>query len=162
VTLWRCGLTGVSNNGNSYIFRCGPGSSVGIETDYRLDDAGIGSLWGRDFPRLSRPALGLVWTGGTFRRQSATGACCWPFTTSSAEVMEENSCNCTHSLGNTWPVTGLLYLFFYLLLMIEFESCSVTDMLGMFVCNALPECGGKVGGKYIVAELCFCWYSQDF
>jgi hypothetical protein len=37
---------------------CGPGSSVGIATDYRLDDLGIESRWGRDFPHLSRPAPG--------------------------------------------------------------------------------------------------------
>jgi hypothetical protein len=34
------------------------GSSVGITTGYRLGGPGIASLWGRDFPHLSRPALG--------------------------------------------------------------------------------------------------------
>jgi hypothetical protein len=37
---------------------CGPGSSVGIATGYGLDGLGIESRWGRDFPHLSRPALG--------------------------------------------------------------------------------------------------------
>ena len=37
---------------------CGPGSSVGIATGYGLDGPGIESRWGRDFPHLSRPALG--------------------------------------------------------------------------------------------------------
>ena len=37
---------------------CGPGSVVGITTGYWLDGPGIESRWGRDFPRLSRPALG--------------------------------------------------------------------------------------------------------
>ena len=37
---------------------CGPGFSVGIATDYGLDDLGIESRWGRGFPHLSRPALG--------------------------------------------------------------------------------------------------------
>jgi hypothetical protein len=37
---------------------CGPGSLVGIATDYRLDRPGIESRWGRDFPHLPRPALG--------------------------------------------------------------------------------------------------------
>jgi hypothetical protein len=32
-----------------YICKCGPGSSVGIATDYRLDGPGIKSRWGRDF-----------------------------------------------------------------------------------------------------------------
>jgi hypothetical protein len=37
---------------------CGPSSSVGIATGYGLDGPGIESRWGRDFPHLSRPALG--------------------------------------------------------------------------------------------------------
>jgi hypothetical protein len=37
---------------------CGPGSSVGIATGYGLDGPGIESWWGRDFPHLSRLALG--------------------------------------------------------------------------------------------------------
>jgi hypothetical protein len=36
----------------------GPGSSVGIATGYGLDGPGIESRWNRDFPHLSRPALG--------------------------------------------------------------------------------------------------------
>jgi hypothetical protein len=36
----------------------GPGSSVGIATGYGLDGPGIESWWWRDFPHLSRPALG--------------------------------------------------------------------------------------------------------
>jgi hypothetical protein len=38
----------------------GPGSSVGIATDYGLDVPGIESRWGRDFSHTSRPALGLT------------------------------------------------------------------------------------------------------
>jgi hypothetical protein len=37
---------------------CGSGSSVRIATDYGLNGPGIESRWGRDFPHLSRPALG--------------------------------------------------------------------------------------------------------
>ena len=33
-------------------------SSVGIATFYGLDSTGIECRWGRNFPRLSRPALG--------------------------------------------------------------------------------------------------------
>ena len=36
---------------------CGPGSVVGIATAYGLDGPGIESLWERDFPHQSRPAL---------------------------------------------------------------------------------------------------------
>jgi hypothetical protein len=35
----------------------GPGSSVGIVTDYGLDGLGIESRWERDFSHTSRPAL---------------------------------------------------------------------------------------------------------
>jgi len=41
-----------------YLFRCGLGSVVGIVIGYGLVGLGIESWWGRDFPRLSRPALG--------------------------------------------------------------------------------------------------------
>jgi len=37
---------------------CGPGSVVGVVTGYGLDGPGIESRWRRDFPHLSRPALG--------------------------------------------------------------------------------------------------------
>jgi hypothetical protein len=35
-----------------------PGNVVGIATGYGLDGPGIESRWERDFPHLSRPALG--------------------------------------------------------------------------------------------------------
>ena len=51
---------------------CGPGSSVGIATGYGLDGPRIESRWGRDFPHLSRPALGpthppVQWVPGLSR-----------------------------------------------------------------------------------------------
>ena len=36
----------------------GPGGSAGIATGYGLDGPWIESRWARDFPHLSRPALG--------------------------------------------------------------------------------------------------------
>jgi len=50
----------------------GPGSSVSIATAYGLDGPGIESRWGRDFPHLSKPALGptqppVQWVPGLSR-----------------------------------------------------------------------------------------------
>ena len=39
---------------------CGPGIVVGIKTGYMLDGPGTESRRGRDFPYLSRPALGTT------------------------------------------------------------------------------------------------------
>ena len=36
----------------------GPVGLIGIPTGYGLDGPGMESRWGRDFPHLSRPALG--------------------------------------------------------------------------------------------------------
>jgi hypothetical protein len=54
----------VHTNVYKYIYRlyalCGPGSVFGVATGYGVDGPGIESRWGRDFPHLSRRALGLT------------------------------------------------------------------------------------------------------
>jgi hypothetical protein len=60
------------------IYSRGPGSSVGIVTDYRLDGLGFESQWGQDFPHLSRLALGptvscTIGTGSLLGVESGQG-----------------------------------------------------------------------------------------
>ena len=75
-----------------YGINCGPGSSVGIATDYLLDGPEIESWWRRDFPRLSRPALGptqppVQWVPGLPRGKEWPGRDADPSPASSAVVM---------------------------------------------------------------------------
>ena len=56
--------------------RVGRDGSVGIVTRYGLDVPGIQSQWERDFPHLSRPALGTThppvqWVPGLSRGKAA-------------------------------------------------------------------------------------------
>jgi hypothetical protein len=53
--------------------------SVGTATRYGLDDPGLESRWGRDFPHPSRMTLGSIqlpvqWESGLFPRGKAAGA----------------------------------------------------------------------------------------
>jgi len=70
------------------------GSSVGIETGYGLDGTGIEYRWGRYFPHLSRPALGLTqppvqWVPGLSRGKERPGRDAEPSPPSSAVVKKE-------------------------------------------------------------------------
>ena len=71
----------------------GPGSSVGIAIGYGLDGPGIESPGGRDFPHLSRPALGTTqpsvqWVLGLYRGKERPGRDADPSPPSSAVVMK--------------------------------------------------------------------------
>jgi len=62
----------------------GPGSSVGIATDYGLDGPGTNPR-GDEILRPSGPSLGPIqppvrWVPGLYRGLSAAEACCWPLT----------------------------------------------------------------------------------
>ena len=70
---------------------CRPGSVVGIATAYGLDNPGIESLWGRDFPHLSRPAVRptqppVQWVAGVSRGYGRPGRDANLSPPSSAEV----------------------------------------------------------------------------
>ena len=64
------------------IYNKGPGSIIGIATGYGLDGPGIDSWWGRDFPHLSRSALGpnqppIQWVPSLFSGGKAAGEWRW-------------------------------------------------------------------------------------
>jgi hypothetical protein len=72
----------------------GRDSSVGIATRYGLEAAGIESWWGRDFPHLTRQALGLTqppvqWVPDLSRGKDGRGVTLTTHPPSSAEVMKE-------------------------------------------------------------------------
>jgi hypothetical protein len=71
----------------------GPGSSVGIATELRDGRSGDESRWGRDFPHLSRPALGPIqtpvkWVPVLFRGKERPGRDADPSPPFSAVVMK--------------------------------------------------------------------------
>jgi hypothetical protein len=71
----------------------GRDSSVGIATRYGLGSPESNPGGGRDFPHLSRPALGLTqppiqWVPGLFPGGKAAGTWRWPSTPSRVEVKE--------------------------------------------------------------------------
>jgi len=77
-----------------HFFICGPGSSVGIATDYGLDGSGSNPGGGNDIFRPSRPALGptqppVKWVLGLSRGKAQPRCAADHSPPSSAAVMEE-------------------------------------------------------------------------
>ena len=119
---------------------CGPGSSVGIATDYRLDGPGSNPGGTRFSVRPDRPwgppsllyNEYRVFPGGKVRPGRAADHS----PPSSAAVMEEYSYTSTHSLGHTGPVTGSLYLIYtYIYIYI----CVCVCVCGVCVCVCTDE-----------------------
>jgi len=85
----------------------GPGSVVDIATSYRLDGPGIEWRWKRDFPHLSRPALGAHPASCTMGTGSFPGGKERPgreadlSPPSSAVAMKEKSYASTPPMGRT-------------------------------------------------------------
>ena len=108
----------------SIIEHTGPGNSVGIATGYGLDDPGLESRWGRDFPHLSRPALGptqppVQWVPGLSRGKERPGRDADPTPPNSAVVKKEYSYTFTPPMGRTTCTepqrlyNGALYPYLY-------------------------------------------------
>jgi len=86
-------------------------SSVGIGARYGLDGPEIESRWGRDFPHLSRPALGptqppIQWVPGLSRAYSGRGMALITQPPSSAEVKERVELYLYSPSEPSWPVLG--------------------------------------------------------
>ena len=83
-------------------------SSVGIATHYRLDDPGIASQWGRDFPHRPNPlwdSPSLLYNGYRVSPGGkAAGAWRWLPPQSSAEVKERVEIYLYSLFGPSWPV----------------------------------------------------------
>jgi hypothetical protein len=94
---------------------CGPGSVVGIATGYGLDSPGIESRWRRDFPHLSRPALGptqppVEWVPGISRGIKRTGRGADPSPLLVPRSRKRVELYLYSPYGPSWLVTGWTYL----------------------------------------------------
>ena len=98
-----------------YVFFRGPGSSVGIATDYGLDGSGIESRWGRDF--FARPDRSWgspsflysgyrVFSGGKLR----PGAWRWPLTPFKRRGLERVELYLYPPLGHNRACNGVTLL----------------------------------------------------
>ena len=79
-------------------------SAVGIATCYRLEGPGIESRWRRDFPHLSRPALGHTPDTGSIHGVKRPGRDVDHPPPSSAEVEERIELYLYSSSGPFWPI----------------------------------------------------------
>ena len=95
---------------------CGPGSSVGIATDYGLDGPEIESRWGRDFPPVqtgpgAHPASCTMGTGSFPGLKSSRGV----MLTTNPLLVPRSWKNRAIPLPTLWatagPVTATPYLY---------------------------------------------------
>ena len=97
---------------------CGPRSSVGIATELRAGWSGIESRWRRDFPHVqsgpgAHPASCKMGTGSFPGVKCGLGVL---LTTHPVLVPRSWKSRAipTHPLGHTGPVTGSLYLYYFI------------------------------------------------
>jgi hypothetical protein len=100
---------------------------VGVATRYGMDDQGIESRWGRDFPHLSRPTLRPTQppiqcssdlSRGVKRPRRGVGHT----PQSSPKVKERIELYLYSPSGPSWPVLGKLYLNLNLYLCFEIHK----------------------------------------
>jgi hypothetical protein len=87
----------------------GRDSSVGTATGYGPDGTGIEFRWVRDLLHPSRPVLGptehpIQWVSGLFPGGKVAWACCWPSTSSAADVKETVELYFYSPSGPSWHV----------------------------------------------------------
>ena len=122
-----------------YYKAVGRDSSVGIATRYGLDGPGIEYRRGREFPHLSRPALGptqppMQWVPGPFPRSKAAGAWRWLPTPSSAEVKERVELYIYSPSRPSWPVPGEFYFTYFIKWDASFSVPTQKFALRLHVC----------------------------
>jgi len=125
----------------------GPASVVGIATGYGLDGPGIESRWWRDFPHLSRPALGptqppVQWVLGLSRGKERPGRDADPSPPSSAVVMKEQSYTSTPPVGRTAckPVQGYTLPFFYYQQLLAYTIFNKHHLHSLLTFNVSHHC----------------------
>jgi hypothetical protein len=157
-----------------YSLSSGPDSSVSIATGYGLDGPGIESRWGRDFPQLSRSALGAHPASCTMSTRSFPGGKeqlghdADPSPPSSAVVMKEYSYTSTPLLGMyglyraSVPVQGctvpLLYSLSRCQGLLSSWHCIISKSYHMWCCVTSRKtwtCGNTVV-RTSIKLACFC------
>jgi hypothetical protein len=93
----------------------GPGSSVGVATDYGLDGPGIKSRWGQDFPPVqtgsgAHPASCTMGTGSFPGVKCGRGVLLTTHPLLAARSWKSRAIPLPPLWATTRPVTGLLYL----------------------------------------------------
>jgi hypothetical protein len=125
----------------------GQDSSVSITTCYRPYSPGTESVWGRDFPHTSRPALvptqPLITIGtGSFPGVKQPGRGVDHPPPSSAKVKERVELYLYSPFGPSWPIIGrTLPMYHTTVLMTIFQYCNIMhssltyQMYVKFSCN---------------------------
>ena len=100
-----------------YLYMSGPGSSVGIATDYWLDGPRIESRWGRDFPPVQigpgvNPASCTMGTGSFPGVKCGRGILLTTHPLLAPKSWKSRAIPLPPLWATTRPITGLLYFLY--------------------------------------------------